>query len=119
METLILSKILSWCPTAVSFILMVAVVFLIKKMGASEKSQAERINDLQACIENKLSALEAKTAKTFEDHSRRLSNLELEYIRRDTFYRELGGWKDDINRLSGQFSEFTKNIIELWKSRGT
>ena len=117
MESLILNQIQSWSPTAISTLTFFALAFLIKKMIKNEKAQVERTNNLRICIEKDLAEIKADTTKALEEHTRRISNLELEYIRRDTFYRELGGWKDDINRLSGQFSEFSKNIIELWKGK--
>jgi len=117
MESLILKEVLSWCPTAISAVLLFVVLYLIKKINGNEKAHAEHAKNLQNIIEAKLASLKTDTAKILDEHARRISNLELEYVRRDTFYRELGGWKDDINRLSGQFMEFTKNIIELWKDR--
>jgi len=140
MEVFTLSQILSWSPAAVSTLILIVVWLLIKKVLKSEKAQIEQTNNLHVCIKNDLAEIKAdttkaladikadtakalaeiksSTAKTLEDLNRRVSYLEVEYIRRDTFYRELGGWKDDINRLSGQFSEITKYIIDLWKSKG-
>ena len=130
MEAFVLNQILSWSPTAISSLILIAMVLLIRKMFKNEKAQIEQTNNLHICIKKDLSniwadttkaldEIKSNTTKALEEYNRRISNLELEYVRRDTFYRELGGWKDDINRLSSQFSEFTKNIIELWKSKGT
>jgi len=130
MEVFALNQILSWSPTAISTLILIVLVLLIRKMIRNEKAQIEQTNNLHICIKKDLSdirtdsakaldEIKSNTTKTLEEHSRRISNLELEYVRRDTFYRELGGWKDDINGLSGRFSEFTRNIIELWKSKGT
>jgi len=130
MEVFALNQILSWSPTAISTLILFILVFLIRKMIRNEKAQIKQTNNLHICIKKDLAdirtdsakaldEIKSNTTKTLEEHSRRISNLELEYVRRDTFYRELGGWKDDINGLSGRFSEFTRNIIELWKSKGT
>ena len=117
MESLILKQILSWCPTAVSTMLIFAIIYLIKKIDKNDKSHAERTGSLQACIENKLAAFKSDTTKIFDEHTRRLSHLEMECVKREDFYRELGGWKDDINRVSGQLTDFTKNIVDLWKDK--
>ena len=115
MEAFAINQILSWSPTAISAVLLIGMALLIKRTDKNEKAQIERTNNLRACIEKDLAEIKADTTKSIEENARRISNIELEYIRRDTFYRDLGGWKDDINRLSGQLSEITKNIIELWK----
>jgi hypothetical protein len=128
MESLIVREVLSWSPTAISAVLLFAVIILIKKMGVSESAHIERTNNLRVTIENKLASLnnaiddkltslKTDTTKILDEHARRISHIELEYVRRETFYRELGGWKDDINRVSGQITDFTKFIIELWKEK--
>ena len=129
MEAFALNQILSWSPTAISSLILIALVLLVKKMLQNEKAHIEQANNLHMCIKKDmadiktdsakaLDEIKANTTKTLEELNRRVSCLELEYVRRDTFYRELGGWKDDINRLAGQLSEFRNNIIELWKNRG-
>jgi hypothetical protein len=107
----------SWGPSAISSALVFVVVYLIRKVDANGKEEKERTQNLRDCFEAKIKELREDAYKALEEHGRRLSCIELEYVRRDAFYRELGGWKDDINRLSGQISEFGKNIIELWKNR--
>jgi hypothetical protein len=92
-------------------------LYLIKQVHKNGKDDEERAKDSQALINSKLKELRDDTFKTLEEHGRRLSYIELEYARRESFYRELGGWKDDVNRLSGQISDFTKSVIELWKDR--
>ena len=117
MEALILKQILSWCPTAISAALAVAVFYLIKKIDKNDKSHAERTGSLQAHIENKLTSFKMDTIKILDEHARRVSHLEMECIKREDFYRELGGWKDDINRVSGQLTNFINSIIDLWKDK--
>lgn len=129
MEAFALNQILSWSPTAISSLLLIALILLIRKISKNEKAQIEQTNNLHVCIKKDMADITAATAKaldeikasterTLAELHRRVSYLEVEYIRRDTFYRELGGWKDDINRLSGQLAEFKNNIIDLWKNKG-
>jgi hypothetical protein len=111
----------SWGPSAISSVLVIVVLYLIKKVDKNGENDTKRAKDIQDSFEEKISELKEDTAKVLDEHGRRLSCIELEYVRRETFYRELGGWKDDINRLSGQittqFMEFTKSIIEIWKDK--
>ena len=122
MEAFVLSQILSWSPPVIFTLILIALVFLIRQIIKNEKAQVERSNNLRICIEKDLSEIKADTMRTLEDQARRIAYLEMEYVRRNEFYKELGGWREDIHRLSSlvtsQFMDFTKNIIELWKGKG-
>ena len=69
----------------------------------------------------RLKELREDTTRALDEHGRRISTIELEYVRRETFYRDLSGWKDDIHRLGDQIGtqmgEIRKDIIALWKHR--
>jgi hypothetical protein len=108
----------SWGPSAISSVLVVVVLYLIKKVDASNKEEKERAENLKGCLEAKVRELRGDVTKALDEHGRRLSCIELEYVRREAFYRELGGWKDDINRLLSQVSELKNDIIELWRGKG-
>jgi hypothetical protein len=111
----------SWGPSAISSVLVFIVLYLLKQVNKNSEDDAIRAKKFQDSLDEKTKELRSDVNKTIEDHGKRLSYIELEYVRRDTFYRELGGWKDDINRLSSQistqFMEFTKGTIELWKEK--
>jgi len=96
----------SWGPSAVSAALVIAVLYLVKQVHKANEDSTKRAKDFQAQLDSRL-----------DEHSRRISNIELEYVRRETFYRELGGWKDDIKQLSAetsaQFMEIRKNIFDF------
>jgi hypothetical protein len=124
MEWAALFKIFqSWGPSAISSVLVVVVLYLIKEVDKNGKDDSARAKNFQDCIEAKIRELRNDVNKTIEDHGRRLSYIEMEYLRRETFYRELGGWKDDINRVSGQIAtlstDLNKGIIDLWKEKGS
>jgi uncharacterized protein (DUF2267 family) len=111
----------SWGPSAISSVLVTVTLFLIRKVNANGEQEKARAENLKAAFGAEVKNLREDVYKVLEDHGRKISYTELEYVRRETFYRELGGWKDDINRLSGQISalssEFNKNVIDLWKNR--
>ena len=111
----------AWGPSAVTSLLVFFVIHLSKKLDKNGEDDKQRADNLKGYLEDKLKELREGTAKSLDEHGRRISCVELEYVRRETFYRELGGWKDDINRLSGQissqFTEFMKSIVELWKGK--
>ena len=100
----------AWGPSAVSSVLVIVVVHLIRKIDADAKKDEQRAKDLRDYINSSLN-----------NFGTRISVVEHEYLKRETFYRELGGWKEDINGLSSQvstqFFELNRNIIELWKDK--
>jgi hypothetical protein len=122
MDWLALFKIFqAWGPSAISSVLIVVVLYLIKQVHKNGEDDEKRAKESRALVDSKLKELREDTFKTLDDHRQQLSYIKLEYIRREDFYRDLSGWRDEINRLSGQISsqfiEFTKSIIELWKDK--
>jgi hypothetical protein len=111
----------SWGPSAISSALIIAVAYLVKQLHENGKADAQRSKEMAELLNNKLNGLRTNIEQELDEHNRKLSYIELEYVKRETFFRDLSGWKDDINRLSGQlsaqFMEFTKFIIELWKDK--
>jgi len=109
MELLALLKILlqQWGPTAVSVVLIFVVVFLIRKIDTNSKNDEERAK-----------AMRTDLNKTIDGFGARLSTVEKDYVKNDFYYREMSGWKSEINRLSdqitNQFMVFTQNIIQLF-----
>jgi len=106
MESLILNELLKWSPSAVAVALAIAVMFLIKKVDANAKKEEERA-----------AALRAEINKTLNNFGERLTKVEHDFVKKEDFYRDLSGWKGEINRLSDliiqQFMAFSQNIIQL------
>jgi len=97
----------SWGPTAISSVLIYVVIFLIKKIDTHSEKNDKSAAELREYINKSLNA--------FGD---RLSLVEKDYVKNDFFFRELSGWKSEINRLSdqisNQFMAFTQNIMQLF-----
>ena len=97
----------SWGPSAISSVLVIVVIYLIRKIDASSKKDEERAEKLRASINN-----------TLDGFGLRLSAVERDYMKNDFFFREMSGWRSEINRLSDQInSQFTvliQNVIQLF-----
>ena len=106
MESLILSQILQWSPTAITSLLAFAVAFLIKKSDSNAKKEEERAAKLREDINS-----------TLNNFGERLSNVEQNYVKNDFFFREMSGWRSEINRLSdkvdAKFELLAQNIINV------
>lgn len=118
----------SWGPSAISSVLVIVVLYLIKKVDEIGKSNADRTEELQKDFDNRIDGVREQFSVRFQEHkmdmervysehSRRLSYIEQEYTKNDMFLRELSGWKGEINRLSDQistqFMSFTSSIIQI------
>jgi hypothetical protein len=107
----------SWGPSALSSCLLIFVVYLIKKVDENGKDDARRGKDFQDQLEARVGELRSDVNKTLDDHGKRLLYVEKEYTRNEVFFRELSGWRGEINRLSDQistqFMAFTQNIIQV------
>jgi len=97
----------SWGPSAISSALVFVVVYLIRKIDADSKKDESRAAELREYIN-----------KALNNFGERLSAVEKEYVKNDFFFRELSGWKSEINRLSDQitnlFMAFTQNILQFF-----
>jgi len=111
----------SWGPSAISTALFVVVMYLIRQVNKSSETTTVRFKSFQEQIDSRLKDLREGTTSILDDHNRRISFIETEYVRRETLYRELGGWKDDIKELSretsAQLMEIRKSIRDLWRGK--
>ena len=96
----------SWGPSAISSALVIVVIYLIRKIDADSKKDEQRAGELHKYINDALNNFGA-----------RLTAIEKDYVRNDFFFRELSGWKSEINRLSdqitNQFVVLIQNIIQM------
>ena len=110
MESGFISLLQSWGPSAASSMLILVVLLLIKKIEKDSRKDEERALKLREDINN-----------TLNSFGERLSKIENEYVKNDFFYRELSGWRREINRMSDQVSNnFTLLIQQIMQllSRG-
>jgi len=106
MEAGFISMLLSWCPTAVSGVLVFLVSYLIRKSNTDSRENAERAIKLRDEIN-----------KTLNSFGERLSYIKQNYVKNDFFFRELSGWRSEINRLGdktdGNFAVLIQNIMQF------
>ncbi|MCL2722210.1 MAG: hypothetical protein FWD47_12850 [Treponema sp.] len=106
----LIHQLQSWGPSALTGVLVVIVLHFIKKVDDNSKKEEERAEKLRADIN-----------KTLNSFGERLSIVEKDYVKNDFFFREMSGWKTEINRMSdlivNQFMVFSQNIIQLLSQR--
>jgi hypothetical protein len=102
----------SWGPSAISSVLVVVVLYLIKKVDANGKEDAERAKTFQDQLEARVGGLSSAIHKELEAHGRRLSCVEMEYTRNAVFYEQLSGWRAEINRLADKADDHHERVIQ-------
>jgi hypothetical protein len=79
-------------------------------IGAIQKQFADAIAELKTSIEKRLDNIEY-----------RLKIVEKDYVQKEDHYRDIGGWRTEINNLSSyinrQMSSFMEQIIKIWSNK--
>ncbi len=60
----------SWGPTAISSVLVIVVIYLIKKIDKNGEDDKKRAKDFQDSFENKIQELHDDVYKVLDDHRR-------------------------------------------------
>jgi len=106
MESFFLQQLLAWSPAAVTSVLAFAIFLLIKKIDKDSKVNEERA-----------AALRTEINTTLNSFGERLSRVERDYVKIESFHRELSGWRHEINRMSDivhkEISKINQNLIQL------
>jgi len=113
MESVFFIVLQKWGSTAVSILLIFVVSFLIKQINKNADNEKSRV----AGLHNDIIKIHDDVNKTLNGFGERLTRVEHEYVKRETFLNELSGWRTEINRLhdhfNNNFTSFTQNIIQV------
>ncbi|MDR1374586.1 MAG: hypothetical protein LBJ24_06415 [Treponema sp.] len=106
----------SWGPSAISSCLVVVVLYLVKQVNKNSEEDARRAKAFQDQLEAKVGELRSDMNRVLDDYGKRLLYVEKEYTRNEVFFRELSGWREEINRLSDRiislFSSIPQSIFQ-------
>jgi len=113
MEAGFIHLLQSWGPTAASSLLIFIVSFLIKKINSNYDKDEERAANLRKDIQK----IHDDVNLTLNSFGERLTKVENDYVKNEFFFREMQGWRSEINRVSDQitncFTVLTQNIFQL------
>jgi hypothetical protein len=102
----------SWGPSAVSSVLVIVTLYLIKRVDENSKEDAKRAKAFQEQLEAKVGELYNTIHKGLEAHSKRLSYIEMEYTKSSIFYEQLSGWRTEVNRLADKSDSHHAQLIQ-------
>ncbi|EFW38804.1 hypothetical protein [Treponema phagedenis] len=126
-ETLIIAA-KDWGPTAVTTIIAFVISYLFKQQMKNAAEDAARSDEFKKNLANGLNRLEENFNKNvselkhkIEKQQNEIDTLKLEKLEREDFYKDMGGWRAEINRLQdlviNQNNSTLQKIIELWQSQ--
>lgn len=106
MEALIIA-ILQYGTTPAILILAFLVALLLRKVEANSKKDDKRAKELETFVLEQIKGMEGRfqgeitTVKNdVTDICKRLSCIEKDYLPREDHYKDISGWRTEINRLS-------------------
>lgn len=112
-----LTYLLSWSPTAISAVLVFVVLFLIRQVDKNSRKDEARSESLR----KEIAKVHDDVNNTLNRFGERLSVVEKDYVKNDLFFRELSGWRSEINRLSDQitthFMSFSQSVFKFWSGK--
>jgi len=113
MESVFFIVLREWGPAAVSILLIFVVSFLIKEIKKNSEDEKHRMSKLH----NDITKMREDVNDSLNSFGARLTAVEKDYVDKEFFFRELQGWRSEINRVSDQitncFSSLTQNIFQL------
>jgi len=113
MESVFFIVLQRWGPAAVTVLLIFVVSFLIREIKKNSEEEKNRMSELH----NSITKMREDVNNSLNGFGERLTRVEHEYVKRETFLNELSGWRTEINRLydlfNNNFTSFTQNIIQI------
>jgi len=108
MESVFLVVLQKWGPAAVSVLLIFVVSFLIREIKKYSDAEKNHI----AGLHKDISKMREDVNNSLNSFGERLSKVEHDYVKNDMFYRELSGWRSEINKLSDQINSNHTMLIQ-------
>jgi len=117
----LLNQAKDWSPTVLFPVLLYVLWTLIQKIDRNSAADHKRSQELKTFVAEEIGKMEDRVVKELDDVKRRVSILEMDALRKEEFYRENSGWRQEINnlgeRMNTMMSDFMKSVIEIWKTK--
>lgn len=95
-----------WALTVAVLLLAVLIGWMIRKLDKNATADAERTKEFRAA----LSEHQKETDERFSEHSERMSCIERDYLTRETHYKDIGGWRTDMNNVRDNLGEEIRGV---------
>lgn len=115
-----------WGPTAISVIIAFVISYILKQQAKNSEDDKKRAEEFKKSLSAGLTRIEenanrndSELKKEIEKQRTEIEALKLDKLDKNDFYKDMGGWRKEINRLQdiiiNQNNSTVQKIIELWK----
>jgi hypothetical protein len=102
----LITQLLQYGIAPALLVLAAVIGFLVKKLDENGKKDAARADALS----KSLGDLAAATEKRFLEQDDRMACIERDYLLRETHYKDLGGWRTDLNQMRSDIGEELRGV---------
>jgi chromosome segregation ATPase len=96
-------------PEVSAIITIVAIFFLIRR-------QEEKIDSLTAMLKERDTRLEERDAK-IDERIAAIENQMKDLITKEEHYRDVSGWRGELQKLDAKLDRFIEKFIEIRRDR--
>jgi hypothetical protein len=91
----LIAKLLEWGTVPALLVLAFVVGRLIRKLDLNAAADTKRADEFRGALQNHMD----ETDKRFSEHADRMACIERDYLTRESHYKDIGGWRTDLNNL--------------------
>ncbi len=103
---ILIPKLMEYGTFPALLVLTALVAMLIRKLDKNAAADAVRAAEFNKA----LSEHRQETEKRFAEHAERFASIERDYLPRETHYKDIGGWRTDMNDLRNNLGEEIRGV---------
>ena len=103
---LLLYKLLEYGTFPALLVLIALVGWLIRQLDKNFKADTTRATEFRELLDKHID----ETAKALADHADRMACIERDYLPRETHYKDIGGWRTDMNNVRDNLGEEIRGV---------
>ncbi|MEL5721269.1 MAG: hypothetical protein P1P59_09145 [Treponemataceae bacterium] len=124
----LINAIKDWTPSTIATIAVFILSYFLNLFKKQNEVDAKQNSDFKESLSSGLSRIENKLTKEITEikaeqkkQAKEIEALKIDKLSREDFYKDMGGWRAEINRLQdliiNQNNATLQKIIEIWKEK--
>lgn len=124
----LINAIKDWTPSTIAAIAVFILSYFLNLFKKQNEVDAKQNSDFKESLSSGLSRIENKLTKEITEikaeqkkQAKEIEALKIDKLSREDFYKDMGGWRAEINRLQdliiNQNNATLQKIIEIWKEK--
>jgi len=106
-----------WALTVAVLILAVLIGWQIKKIDQNTKDDSARSAEFRKAMAEQAAEFRKaqaehveETERRFAEHAERMACIERDYLPRETHYKDIGGWRTDMNDMRNNLGDEIRGV---------